>query len=255
MTTDVHLWAFDIGALPPEVRALALEALGPDREGLTAARPNIDQTSLIRRGVLRLLLSEKLGVQVLGLRLETSSLGKLSVVGGPPFSISRNGDRFVVALCDERDTAVGVDLEPMLNAVTAGRLKAAALHPEERLRLSERTIDDMPREVLRIWTRKEAWAKAAGLGLHADFRRTQLIATADECFRAAGPAGDNRTWAACTTLELLPGYALTLVIEQHEIDPEAGPWRWRTEADPASVQSFDARISAMGRHWIFRRRS
>jgi 4'-phosphopantetheinyl transferase len=74
--------------------------------------------------------------------------------GGPSFSISHSGDRVVLAV--RPDGPVGVDVERIGRDVD--RVRRFVLHPDE-------PADTAGLDLLRLWVRKEAVLKAAGLGL------------------------------------------------------------------------------------------
>ncbi|MDQ3154593.1 MAG: 4'-phosphopantetheinyl transferase superfamily protein [Actinomycetota bacterium] len=91
---------------------------------------------------------------------------------GPPLSVSHSGDRVVVALADR---PVGVDVEQVVSRDLVGVMAQA-------LTAAERTGVHDPRELLTLWTRKEAALKATGHGLAASLH--DLVVTA-----AGEPAG------------------------------------------------------------------
>jgi 4'-phosphopantetheinyl transferase len=216
--TDVDLWQFDVSAFGSKMLARARDALGSDLPTPAAAGRDLDDLALVRRGVLKLLLAERLGVNAATLSLETSPLGKPSLRGGPSFSTSRSGDRFVIAICDKQDMLLGVDLEVELDEAKAQRLKTVSLHPAELARVVAGGAEDLRHEVLRIWTLKEAWAKALGVGLHADFRRTRLTSLGDGLFRAEGPAADDRVWQGVSKRDLSSGTVISVAVEHRGRD-------------------------------------
>ncbi len=88
--------------------------------------------------------------------------GKPFVPGAPiDFSLSHSG-RWVV-LATTTGGCIGADVEGTDGPPDHERFRERVLAPEERPRVASR------RELIEIWTRKEACAKAVGLGLRVPF--------------------------------------------------------------------------------------
>jgi 4'-phosphopantetheinyl transferase len=122
--------------------------------------------ALVGRGVLRLLLGRAMRRSgPLMEPLDAGPAGKPALPGGPAFNVSHGGG--VVLLGFSTGHAVGVDVEPVASG-GAWREVMSRLHPIERAELT--AARDPPAAFLRIWTRKEAVAKAAGAGLSVDSR-------------------------------------------------------------------------------------
>ena len=77
----------------------------------------------------------------------------------PDINLSHTRDWLAVAVL--RAGRVGVDLECTRRRVPGPKVAERFFHPAERQTLQA----DDPRTFFRIWTRKEAWTKAIGLGL------------------------------------------------------------------------------------------
>jgi 4'-phosphopantetheinyl transferase len=114
----------------------------------------------VARGALRELLGAQLGGAPADVRLAAGPHGKPEVAGSPlRFNISHSRSLAVIALADEFE--VGVDVERLdrrssavLRTLTASESAALAA-----------AGDDRHVELLRVWCRKEALAKAIGGGL------------------------------------------------------------------------------------------
>ena len=107
---------------------------------------------MVSRAALRLLLGERLGCGPQDVEFALGEHGKPFVSGTDlRFNLSHSGTRAVVAVAEHLE--LGVDVE------RPGRNVAAVL----------RTLSDGERasghDPLRLWCRKEAWAKAMGGGL------------------------------------------------------------------------------------------
>lgn len=92
----------------------------------------------------------------------------------PRFNISHTHDRVAVALTlDEppQGLEVGVDVEPVARTADALGLARRFLSHQEADWLHSLQASEQQTQFLRLWTLKEAVAKAVGLGLSLDLRR------------------------------------------------------------------------------------
>lgn len=115
------------------------------------------------RSVRRALLAAKLGVDPLDLQFEIDPNGKPRVFGGGlHFSVSRSERFGLVAISDRFD--LGADIQAPAGRKTLMQGLKHYLSPDESraVVLSGRESDLW---LLRLWTRKEAAAKALGIGL------------------------------------------------------------------------------------------
>jgi 4'-phosphopantetheinyl transferase len=157
----VEVWLVDVS--PGSDRAERLIAATTDEERERAARlgaPGHAERWLAARGALRTLLGERLGVAPAALELARGPHGKPALLGAKlQFNLSHAGDLAVVALAG---VEVGVDVERLARS---SRAVERTLTPGERAAL---TADDRHVQLLRMWCRKEALAKAIGTGLGWD---------------------------------------------------------------------------------------
>jgi 4'-phosphopantetheinyl transferase len=133
-----------------------------------------------------------------------------------------------------RDRRVGVDVE-RLDRISPNCFAgiAESFAPEERRWLSTRPAGPAhSRAVLRLWTLKEAYAKARGLGLGLPFDSFGFVLAADRGVRAFRPPADDpsgRWWF--TELEPEPGVLVAAAVETarvaaRELHLHTGfPWR------------------------------
>ncbi|MDQ1484434.1 MAG: 4-phosphopantetheinyl transferase, partial [Actinomycetota bacterium] len=179
------------------------------------------------RLLLRRSASTVVGCAPDDVRVEVDDAGRPFVVGSPTplyVSIAHSGDYVVVAVASRR---VGVDIE---------RLPATPLHVGIAKRICSMTelrdiarLDPSLREraVMRLWTRKEAYGKAIGVGLGFPVRtitagpRGSRITAADPTLPATrwGP-GDR--WRV-VDVPVDPAYAAALVADGRR-------WRAHTHA-------------------------
>ena len=133
-----------------------LPALDPDRRiRALACRKEADSVRIVGAGLLLQQVLQHHGVPVDQQNLERNAYGKPYLANWPElhFSLSHCSTWAVCALADH---PVGVDAElPRCSAPLARRY----FHPEEAMFAEE------PDTLCRIWTAKEAFLKALGIGL------------------------------------------------------------------------------------------
>ena len=161
---ELHVWLLPLDREPAEE---ALDALSRD-ERWRAGRfrfPRDRRRYVAAHLALRRTLASYVGVDPGTLRFERGEWGKPRLAGGngPQFSLSHSGDLAIVAITGS--LTVGADLErlrPMPGCVDLAR---AYFAPAELEALTG--VDEPAREnaFWRLWTRKEALVKGAGLGL------------------------------------------------------------------------------------------
>ncbi|MES2475357.1 MAG: 4'-phosphopantetheinyl transferase superfamily protein [Verrucomicrobiota bacterium] len=117
------------------------------------------------RSQLRSLLAEETGTAPLALPILLSSHGKPLLA--PPFdalhfNLSHGDDLGLLAI--SRDGPVGIDLEPFARASGLLGCEASFCHPLEIAALPA-SPEQRARQLLKIWTAKEAVLKSLGTGL------------------------------------------------------------------------------------------
>jgi 4'-phosphopantetheinyl transferase len=120
-------------------------------------RPNDSRRFEVAHGWLRHVLGLASGEPLL-----VEDGGKPRVGGGPMFNLSHAGDLAVIAVADR---AVGVDVEPLGNGERALEAAAVACTPEEAHALDGLPAAQRADAFLALWTAKEAYLKATGVGL------------------------------------------------------------------------------------------
>jgi 4'-phosphopantetheinyl transferase len=125
---------------------------------------------VVARAALRLILSRYTGISPALLTFETNEYGRpeLPASAGAPrlrFNLSHTRGLIAVAACGHYD--VGVDVEWMVRRSPAELLDLAArvFSPLETAALRRWPEEERDRRFLQLWTLKEAYIKARGLGL------------------------------------------------------------------------------------------
>jgi 4'-phosphopantetheinyl transferase len=142
------------------------------------------KTYIIGHGLLRILLAHFYTPETPPecLEFQTTTQGKPlfftpSGIECPSFNLSYSQDMVAIALSvdNNNDTinAVGVDIEAIISG-TIDRIPWDVLTSREISLLTQVNPKNQYAEFLKIWTLKEAFAKASGLGVRLDFRMLEV---------------------------------------------------------------------------------
>jgi 4'-phosphopantetheinyl transferase len=124
-------------------------------------------------GDVRASLAAYLGVDPGSVELERGAYGKpaLAGEGGIRFSVARSGGLTLLAVTRGRE--VGVDVERIEPERAHGPIADRLFAPDEAAELRRLPFDERTRRFFQLWTRKEAYAKALGVGMAVPLRRLQ----------------------------------------------------------------------------------
>lgn len=200
--------------LSEEERARAARFhVGADRAAYVAAH-----------ALLRVLLA---GCGVPHPRFEAGPWGRPELVGRPGglrFSLTHTRSLVAAAVAAEDD--LGLDVEAAGRTVDALGLAGRFFAPAEAAYLSTLSAAAVAPEFLRIWTLKEAFVKAVGLGLALPLDRFAFGATPG-AFTCAAELGDPAAWSFRTLA--LPAEAgrpaawLSVALRRPAFDLDAAP--------------------------------
>ena len=180
----IHVLSTTVGAVLEGTRGRGGAEVFVAPEDLIAARarrgPHADRT-LAGRTALRLLLAHVLGesparARELAVQRRCAQCGEphgRPLAAGVSLSSATSEDHVLVAVAAD-EAQVGVDVQTVPDSLWPG-FDDAVLHPRERPgdgRLAEASD---PRTAIRLWTRKEALLKAAGVGLRLDPSLVPLV--------------------------------------------------------------------------------
>ncbi len=166
---EVHFWTATFDDLESPCR---WSVLSDDERARAArfARADDQRRFVAGRGWLREVLAAYVNRSPAQLELVAGGHGKPEVVPlpgerVPHFNVSHSGNRMVIGVALQR---VGVDVEDTGAAVDVNGIAGAAFDAREAALLVACAGEREGREMFfRIWTRREAWAKATGRGLAA----------------------------------------------------------------------------------------
>ncbi len=167
---DAHLWSARLDAGGEQVQR-CWEVLAEDeRQRADRFRFASDrQHFLVARGVLRILLGRYLGIPGSAVRFEYGAFGKPALGGvhncDLQFNLAHSGNLAVYAFtCVGR---AGIDVETDRAARLMQGVPESSFTPAEQRALAALPVDCRPQAFVALWTRKEAYLKALGLGLQA----------------------------------------------------------------------------------------
>lgn len=166
-----------VSLLQPPQRLAVLETLlsVPERERAAAfLLPLPRHQFIVARGALRTLLGRYLGTSPCALRFAVNAHGKPSLDPACElrFNVSHAGDLALIAVASSFD--VGVDVEVHRRIDDLASLAASILCPADLDQWRADAPRQGPAAFYRIWTCKEAVAKAIGCGLAMDFRSLRI---------------------------------------------------------------------------------
>ncbi len=165
MRVAVEVWRIDLATAPP-MSAADLEELSVDERArharyLVAEPARVFATTRI---ALRRLLGQRLGRPAAAVQIEAGVRGKPALVGAsqPFFNVSHGPGSALIALCEVAQ--VGIDVEGRTALAFDSPVAASICTATEMawIRLNRASADIT---IARLWNRKEAVLKAAGLGL------------------------------------------------------------------------------------------
>ncbi len=165
-------------------------------------------------GALRTLLGRILDRPPQGLQFETGPWGRPYLTGNPiRFSVSHSRSWALLAV--GRQPRLGIDLEPVrdLNDLE-GLARVAFSEPEHRALLAL-PPEHRPAAFFRVWTRKEAVAKALGEGLRAMKRFAVSVDTEPRLLTLEGEPQTDSQWRLEDLTEI-PNHTACLAVEARD---------------------------------------
>ena len=178
--------------------------------------------------VLRRLLGGCLGVCPREVRFSQTALGKPRLAAEPSplcFNVSHSHGMALFALtgCCE----IGVDVERVRPFSDEMGLADRFFTPCEAAALRALDAGGRRETFFRLWTRKEAYLKAHGLGLSYGLERVEVSHAANDPAHIVHIDGDREAAAlwSLRTLAPAPGYVGALALRAH--DYRLFCWRWQ----------------------------
>ncbi len=216
---DVSVWWVDLDDAAWPVQHLEASLSPAERRRAGAfAFPQDRRRFVVRRGILRLLLSKYLGCLPSSVCFSYGPAGKPELAlpaGVTPIRFNCSHSHGLAVQVFARGRRVGIDLEAVRHLPEAEAIAAQCFSPREHSELAGLRGRRLEEAVLRGWTMKEAYVKAIGEGLGKALEEVEVAAAPGEIPALRAISGDSGT-AAKWTLQALspgPGYVAALVVE------------------------------------------
>ncbi len=222
--SSVHIWRFEL-----DREDAPLEHLAAD-EHARAARFQFAPDArrwITGRSLLRRTLGECLKCDPHTLQFETGPWGKPRLKSSPlRFNLSHSGGLLLLALAWDQE--VGVDIEHLRHDFVPEDLAAPVCSPQEQTALRQTAPAERHAAFLALWTAKEAYVKARGMGL--SFPLPQLTLTLAEStgeyeVKDSSQSSTGPGISVCR-LDAGPGFVASLAVEGGLPDSRVqSPWQ------------------------------
>ena len=200
---------------------------------------------LATRVLVRTALSHRVQISPQSLRFSSNPWGKPAIHPDTSVRFNLSNCPALVTCLITDQAEVGVDAEPLERAPEIARLGPHVFSPEEQLQLDALPDLQKPGRALTLWTLKESWIKARGMGLSIPLNRVSFLFSdsgtdvrleVDEQFRDE----TARNWRYCLLDHA--GHRIALMI-----DSSGAPRLERWELHP--LLSPPVRVPGGGEVW------
>jgi 4'-phosphopantetheinyl transferase len=222
---EIHLWRADLDQSPPILEQLS-QLLNEQEQARSQkfVRAKDANRFAATHGILRHILSRYLRVVPQNIEFTVAALGKPALRNDPKlhFNLADSGDLVVYAISGGRE--LGVDVERHREEFVGREIVQRYFSKAEQTEYFALDSAFQKEAFYLGWTRKEAYIKARGEGLHADLKSFDVSLTPKKPFLLTSEDADR--WSRYSFCPK-PGYAAALVVEGKELDIRH--WQW--EAD------------------------
>jgi 4'-phosphopantetheinyl transferase len=171
---DVDVFGTELEVATPDPDDLALLSADERARAMGFHHERDRAAFTARRALLRRLLSRRVDRPPSAIVIEREPGGRPFVAGGPAFSVSRTEGYVVIAIGTEA-RALGVDVERIHAGVAPGDLATRFFAASEAAVVEAAGATGATDTFFRLWTLKEAYQKAQGVGLLADLRDCPFV--------------------------------------------------------------------------------
>jgi 4'-phosphopantetheinyl transferase len=213
---EVHVWAVAL-AVGPERLAKLLDLLDDEERRRAARYAHVPsrQQFIVSRAALRTLLGRYLDRAPQEVCFNSGPQGK-PMLASPEdvhFNVSHTQGLALIAVTLQGP--VGIDVEQSRHCPTYLDMAERFFSPAEAAALRSLPAERSAEAFFHVWTRKEAFLKALGLGLAHGLERFEVVVPPDEPVRILHIDGDPAAGARWSLMELAPalGYVGALAIE------------------------------------------
>ena len=214
---DVHVWRFSTDRSNDEVDELHASLSDGERRRAVRFRFDDDRSRFIaRRGLLRVALARYAECDPARVVFELNAFGKPTLIHGGSlrlqFNASHSAGVGLVAVTVDR--AVGIDVERHRPDVDCLGVAASFFSPDE-VETLRRANEPVRRAMFfTLWSCKEAWVKARGVGLAFPLHRCRVEVGdgAPRLLEDPEQPGEHARWSL-TLLDVGSDFSAALVVE------------------------------------------
>ncbi len=172
---EVQVWRFSLERTPTETAALESLLDSAERERAGRFRFAVDQARfIVGRGMMRALLAPQVGQRPGELRIGYEAAGKPMLLDHSlQFNLAHSGGLALLAITGRHK--VGVDVEQMRATIEIDSIADRYFAPEEQTLLRSLPGENRLASFFQVWTRKEAYMKATGLGLYVPLEKFAVL--------------------------------------------------------------------------------
>jgi 4'-phosphopantetheinyl transferase len=218
-TSDAHVWVIRLDASDDDHRVIR-RWLSEDElsRAATFVFEQHRRRFVVCRGALRAILAGYLRVPPKDVTFRYGRQGKPYLDGarhgtGLSFNTSHSDDLALIAVGHDRE--VGVDLEHVRPMDGIDDIVARDFARNERLAFWRAAPASQLATFYRVWTLKEAWLKASGVGMNRRLSELDVTVLCVHPTRLpeAAAAPDDRWWSA-RMMQPVPDYVAAIVAEE-----------------------------------------
>ena len=222
---EVHLWWVNLGKeifrLDGYYQILSIDE--KNRAARYAYQQHRDNF-IVRRGMLRMILSRYLGIHAKYLRFKYNQFGRPSLDLPLPnmsllFNSSHSNSFSLYAITSDRE--VGIDIEFLNNSFSYEGIIHQVLSPKERQLFLTLHPNLRFKAFFESWTAKEAYLKAAGFGLSTPLNQVKVFFQPNNPKIKLGNRSLNPNRNQLWSLRKLgppPGYVAALAVEGDDFE-------------------------------------
>ena len=179
--SDVRIWSCDMDAIQVDDAYIGFVLTAVECErGERFKSDVLRRRYRIGRAATRKILGEWLGEKPNKLDIRVTEQGKPFIPEGPMFNVSHSERYLMIGVC--ADMELGVDIETVKPIDDFQSVARRQFSDRERDALAALPEEDRLCGFYRLWTRKEAVAKALGKGLAMDFTSFSVsLAESSQC--------------------------------------------------------------------------
>jgi len=214
---DLHVWRFATDRSNDDMDQL--HALLSDGERRRAARFRFDDDYsrfIARRGLLRVVLARYAECDPARITFELNAFGKPTLINGGSLRLQFNASHSagVALVAVTIDRAVGIDVERHRADVDCLGVAASFFSPDE-VEALRRANEPLRRAMFfTLWSCKEAWVKARGMGLSFPLHRCRVEVGEGAPRLLEDPEQpDEHTRWSLTPLDVGPDFSAALVVK------------------------------------------